>query len=33
VVFVDTLPDSASLISVDAEGNVCLWAAFQVSSF
>jgi hypothetical protein len=29
VVFVDTLPDSASLISVDAEGNVCLWAAFQ----
>jgi len=29
VVFIDTLPDSASIVSVDADGNVCLWAAFQ----
>ena len=29
VVFLDTLPDSASMMSIDAEGTVCLWSAYQ----
>jgi hypothetical protein len=29
VVFLDVLPDSGSLLSVDAEGTMCLWPAFQ----
>ena len=29
VVFLDVLPDSGSLLSVDAEGMMCLWPAFQ----
>ena len=29
VVFLDTLPDSASMMSIDVDGNVCLWSAFQ----
>jgi hypothetical protein len=24
-VFLDTLPDSASMMSIDVDGNVCLW--------
>jgi splicing factor U2AF subunit len=29
VVFLDVLPDSGSLLSVDADGLMCLWSAFQ----
>jgi len=29
VVFLNTLPDSASMISIDVGGTVCMWAAFQ----
>ena len=29
VVFLDVLPDSGSLLSIDADGLMCLWSAFQ----
>ena len=29
VVFLDVLPDSGSLLSVDADGLMCLWSAFR----
>tara|TARA_B110000977_G_scaffold1539_2_gene2161 strand:+ start:10083 stop:10748 length:666 start_codon:yes stop_codon:yes gene_type:complete len=29
VVFLDVLPDSGSLLSIDTEGVMCLWASFQ----
>ena len=29
VVFLDVLPDSGSLLSIDADGVMCLWSAFQ----